>query len=125
MTLIYSYKYYSTIGVLLFEKFFDTTIITGLTAFGVNYDEVNNEEKNMLLRSSNLNITCPQIMKLTTITLELVKIFKSDRLLDFILNIIRRNLLNKKTNINCKTVSKIYSRHHLYNTIESRIKNKN
>ncbi|KAL4084433.1 hypothetical protein QTP88_028255 [Uroleucon formosanum] len=63
-----------------------------------NYDQLNNEEKNKILASTNLNITCPKIMMLTSITLALVKMLRSDTLIDFILNVIRRNVLKKHMN---------------------------
>ncbi|VVC30235.1 Hypothetical protein CINCED_3A011875 [Cinara cedri] len=93
----------STICVLLFENIFNPLKITGLTTFGVNCENMNNEEKNELFGSTNLSITCPKIMKLTSITLELVKLLQSDRLISMILNSIRNNILNKKINLNNKT----------------------
>lgn len=38
-------------------------------------------------------------MKLTTITLALVKMLRSDTLIDLILNVIRKNVLNKQMNM--------------------------
>ncbi|XP_025412008.1 uncharacterized protein LOC112684613 [Sipha flava] len=90
----------SSIGVFIFEQTFGPPIITGLSAYKVNYDQLNDEVKNKELGSVNLSIICPQIMKLTTITLALVKMLRSNKLIDLILNVIRKNLLNKKMNYN-------------------------
>lgn len=113
LSLFFCLYYYSTIGVLLFENIFNPPIITGLPDFDVHYNEMNVEEKNELLRPKNLNMICPKVMKLTSITIELVKILKNYRLVDLILNIIRNNLLNKRTNINFKIVSKTFSRNYV------------
>lgn len=91
---------FSSIGVFIFEQTFDPPIITGLSAYKVNYDQLNDEVKNKELGSVNLSIICPQIMKLTTITLALVKMLRSNKLIDLILHVIRKNLLNKKMNYN-------------------------
>lgn len=95
----------SSIGVLIFEAKIDPPIITGLSAYQVNYDQLGDEEKNKILGSANLSIICPKIMKLTTITLALVKMLRSNKLIDLILNAIRKNLLNKKMNTNHTVVS--------------------
>ncbi|XP_060870265.1 protein PFF0380w-like isoform X3 [Metopolophium dirhodum] len=87
-----------SIGVFVFEQTIDTPIITGLSVYRENYDQLNNEEKNKILASTNLNITCPKITILTSITMALVKMLRSDTLIDVILNVIRRNVLKKHMN---------------------------
>lgn len=98
----------SSIGVFVFEQTIDTPIITGLSVYRENYDQLNNEEKNKILASTNLNITCPKIMTLTSITMALVKMLRSDTLIDIILNVIRRNVLKRHMNtehtIVCKNI---------------------
>jgi len=97
---------FSTIGVFLFEQASDPPIINGLLAYRENYEQLNDEEKNKLLSSTNLNISFPKIMKLTSVTLALVKMLRSDTLIDLILNVIRKNLFNKKMNTHHSVVSK-------------------
>lgn len=92
--------------MFLFELASDPPIITGLLAYRENYEQLHEEEKNKLLSSINLNIRFPKIMKLTSITLALVKMLKSDTLIDLILNVIRKNLFHKKMNTNHFVVSK-------------------
>jgi len=99
---------FSSIGVFIFEKTIDTPIITGLSVYRVNYDQLNNDEKNKILTSTNLNITCPKILMLTSITLALVKMLRSDTLIEVILNYIRRNVLTKKINTDHTIVCKIF-----------------
>lgn len=98
----------SSIGVFVFEQTIDTPIITGLSVYRENYDQLNNEEKNKILASTNLNITCPKVTMLTSITMALVKMLRSDTLIDVILNVIRRNVLKKHMNtdhtIVCKNI---------------------
>ncbi|XP_050058427.1 uncharacterized protein MAL13P1.304-like isoform X3 [Aphis gossypii] len=88
----------SSIGVFLFEHSICPPIITGLSVYKENYDQLKNEEKNKILASTNLNISCPEIMKLTSITLALVKMLRSDTLIEVILNVIRKNVLKKQMN---------------------------
>ncbi|XP_022179926.1 protein PFF0380w-like isoform X4 [Myzus persicae] len=90
----------SSIGVFIFEQIIDAPIITGLSVYRASYDQLNNEEKNKILASTNLNITCPKIMMLTSITLALAKMLRSDTLIELILNVIRRNILKKQMNTN-------------------------
>lgn len=71
-------------------------------------NQLYNEEKNKILEFTNLNITCPKIMMLTSITLALVKMLRSDTLIDFILNVIRRNVLKKHMNTAHTIVCKKY-----------------
>lgn len=99
------FVHFSSIGVFIFEQIIDPPIITGLSAYKENYDQKNDEEKNKELGSTNLSIICPMIMKLTTITLALVKMLRSNNMIDLILNVIRKNLLNKKMNTNHTIVS--------------------
>lgn len=96
---------FSSIGVFIFEQIIEPPIITGLSSYKENCDQLNDEEKNKLLGSTNLNIICPKIMKLTSITLGLVKMLRSDKLIDLILNAIRKNVLNKQMNMNHSIVS--------------------
>uniref|UniRef100_A0A2S2NDR8 Uncharacterized protein n=1 Tax=Schizaphis graminum TaxID=13262 RepID=A0A2S2NDR8_SCHGA len=88
----------SSIGVFIFEQSIGPPIITGLSVYKENYEQLKNEEKNKILMSTNLNISCPQIMKLTSITLALVKMLRSDTLIEAILNVIRKNVLTKQMN---------------------------
>lgn len=88
----------SSIGVFIFEHSICPPIITGLSVYKENYDQLKNEEKNKILASTNLNISCPEIMKLTSITLALVKMLRSDTLIEVILNVIRKNVLKKQMN---------------------------
>lgn len=91
--------HFSSIGAFIFEQIIEPPTITGLSSYKVNCDQLSYEEKNKFLGSTNLNIICPKIMKLTTITLALVKMLRSDSLIDLILNVIRKNLLNKQMNM--------------------------
>lgn len=100
------FVYFSSIGVFIFEQIINPPIITGLSVYKVNYDQLTNEEKNKILASTNLNITCPKIMKLTSITLALVKMLRSDTLIEIILNVIRKNVLTKQMNMDHTIVSK-------------------
>lgn len=97
---------YSSVGVLIFEQIIETPIITGLSVYKESYDHLNDEEKNKLLRSTNLSITCPEIMKLTVITLALMQMLRSDSLIDHILNVIRKNVFNRHMNTDTSIVSK-------------------
>jgi len=103
----------SAIGLFIFEQIIDAPIITGLSVYRVCYDQLNDEEKNKILASTNLNITYPKIMMLTSITLALVKMLRSDTLIEVILNVIRRNVLKKHMNtdhtIVCKNVYLSYT----------------
>lgn len=99
------YVYFSSISVFIFEHTIEPPIITGLSIYKVNYDQLKNEEKNKILTSTNLNITCPKIMKLTSISLALVKMLRSDTLIETILNVIRNNVLKKQMNIDHTIVS--------------------
>jgi len=93
----------------------DTPIIAGLSAYyRVNYDQLNNEEKNKILAFKNLSITCPKILMLTSITLALVKMLRSDTLIEVILNYISRNLLAKKINTDHTIVSKHFYLSHTF-----------
>ncbi|XP_025198722.1 protein PFF0380w-like [Melanaphis sacchari] len=92
----------SSIGVFLFEQLIGPPIINGLSVYRENYDKLKNEEKNKILASTNLNIFCPQIMKLTSITLALVKMLRSDTLIEVILNVIRKNVFKRQMNIDHK-----------------------
>lgn len=96
---------FSSIGVLIFEQSLDVPIINGLSVYRVNYEQMSADEINKQLGSTNLNIQCPKVLKLTSITLALVKMLRSDTLIDLILNVIRKNLLNKKMNTNHTIVS--------------------
>jgi len=111
--LICIFVHSSSIGVLIFEQTIDNPIINGLSVYRVNYDQLNNEEKNKILASTNLNITSPQIMMLTSITLALVKMLRSDTLIELILNVIRKNVLKKQMNtdhtIVCKKLYLLHS----------------
>lgn len=98
--------YYSSIGVFIFEHSICPPIITGLSVYKENYDQLKNEEKNKILASTNLNISCPEIMKLTSITLALVKMLRSDTLIEVILNVIRKNVLKKQMNTDHTIVCK-------------------
>ncbi|XP_060848746.1 MATH and LRR domain-containing protein PFE0570w-like [Rhopalosiphum padi] len=91
-----------SIGVFIFEQSICPPIITGLSVYKENYEQLKNEEKNKILASTNLNISCPEIMKLTSITLALVKMLRSDTLIETILNVIRKNVLTKQMNTNHK-----------------------
>lgn len=97
---------FSSIGVLIFEQSLDVPIINGLSVYRVNYEQMSADEINKQLGSTNLYIQCPKVLKLTSITLALVKMLRSDTLIDLILNVIRKNLLNKKMNTNHAIVSK-------------------
>lgn len=97
---------YSSIGVLIFEQTIETPIITGLSVYKESYDHLIDEEKNKILRSTNLSITCPKIMKLTIITLALMQMLRSDSLINHILNVIRKNVFNKHMNTDNSTASK-------------------
>jgi len=77
-----------------------------LSAYRENYEQYNANKKNELLSSINLNISFPKIMKLTSITLALVKMLKSDTLINLILNVIQKNIFKKKMNTNHSVVSK-------------------
>lgn len=96
---------FSSIGVLLFEQIFDPPVINGLSAFKKHYEDLTEEEKNKILKTINLSISCPSISKLTSITLALVKMLRSDKLVDLILNFIQRNLFENKMNSNHSLVS--------------------
>lgn len=97
---------FSSIGVLLFEQTIDPPIINGLSVFKEHYEEFTEEEKNNILKTINLSISCPSISKLTSITLALVKMLRSDKLIDLILNVIRKNLFNNTMNKDHSVVSK-------------------
>lgn len=112
--LICIFVHSSSIGVLIFEQTIDNPIINGLSVYRVNYDQLNNEEKNKILASTNLNITCPQIMRLTSITLALVKMLRSDTLIELILNVIRKNVLKKQMNTDHTIVCKQFYLLHSY-----------
>lgn len=104
----------SSICVFIFEKSIDTPIITGLSVYRVNYDQLNIEEKNKILTSTNLNITFPKILMLTSITLALAKMLRSDTLIEVILNCIRRSVLAKKINTDHTIVCKNFYLSHTY-----------
>lgn len=84
----------------------------------MNYDELNVDERNTILRSTVLSIHFPTIMKLTSITLALVKMLRSSTLVDLILNFIRKNILNKKMNTDHTLVSKTLfkNKNNIFNT---------
>jgi len=111
---MYIFVLSSSIGVFIFEQTIDTPIINGLSVYRVNYDQLNNEEKNKVLTSIHLNITCPQIMMLTSITLALVKMLRSDTLIELILNVIRKNVLKKQMNTDHTIVCKQFYLLHTY-----------
>lgn len=96
---------FSSIGVLLFERTINPPIISGLIVYRENFDLINDYEKNKLLRSTQLNIACPKIIKLSCITLALVKMLGSNTLVDLILNVIQNNLFNKQVNLDHENVS--------------------
>lgn len=77
-----------------------------MSAFKEDYEDLTKEEKNKILRTINLSISCPSISKLTSITLALVKMLRSDKLIDLILNVIRKNLFKNKMNKDHSIVSK-------------------
>jgi len=85
-----------------------------LSVYKENYDQLKNEEKNKILASTNLNISCPEIMKLTSITLALVKMLRSDTLIEIILNVIRKNVLKKQMNTDHTIVCKKVNLFHTY-----------
>jgi len=97
--------YFSSIGVFLYEQTIDSPIITGLSVYKQISDNLNDEENLNLLRSTNLSIICPQITNLTSITLALANMLKSDSLINLILSVIRKNILNKKMNTDHSIVS--------------------
>lgn len=99
------YIIFSSIGVFISEELIHQPTITGLSVYRVNYDKFDVEEKNEILESTYLNIICPTIIKLTLITLALVKMLESDTLIEIILKVIQNNLFNKRMNTSGSDVS--------------------
>lgn len=96
---------FSSINVFLFEQTVQPPIITGLSVYKECYDHLDDVEKTKLLNSTKLSIACPAIMRLTSITLALVKMLRSNSLIDCILNAIRKYVLTKKMNTDHSIVS--------------------
>ncbi|XP_050438064.1 putative uncharacterized protein DDB_G0282133 isoform X3 [Adelges cooleyi] len=87
-------------GVFLFENTLGVPVINGLEPYKVDYSQLDDAKKFENLRSTNLHIICPKIVRLTLLTLALAKMIRKDSLIHKILNVIRKNILNKKLNVN-------------------------
>lgn len=113
----------SSIGVFIFEQTIGVPVIAGLLAYRENNDQMNIELKNKYLRSINLNISYPDVIKLTTITLALAKMLRSNTLVNLILTVIRKNLFNRKMSTDHSNVRKTKYRdyHTLYSIIYNTI----
>ncbi|XP_050522887.1 probable serine/threonine-protein kinase DDB_G0282963 isoform X18 [Daktulosphaira vitifoliae] len=90
----------SSIGVLLFEKMIAVPIINGLAPFKIDYSQLESPQQIERLREINLHIECPTIVKLTSLTLALAKMIRKDSFIYLVLSVIRKNVLNKKMNMN-------------------------